>query len=271
MQEENSEGEESKDLRDALEQKKSEWEAEQQRLKTLLREVDDDGAVDPSSWSLFGGVDISFVKGTNTACASLVVLQGSEVLYKDFALVEMDEPYIAGYLAFREVKHLEQLWKRLEERIERKEATIQRLPDVVIVDGNGVLHPQGFGLASHLGVVLNCRTIGCAKTFLQVDGLTKYKMLAELAATKRHESGFTSCRLFGDSGKCHGTAVLSHLNITKPMFISVGHRVSLETALLVIQSCCKYRLPESIRAADQLSRAWLREKAAEIVTENRGS
>mmetsp|Transcript_21526 Transcript_21526/g.38664 ORF Transcript_21526/g.38664 Transcript_21526/m.38664 type:complete len:328 (-) Transcript_21526:118-1101(-) len=245
------------------------WRVEQRELCTRLKLQDDENPSGFEAWQHFGGVDISFVKGTELACASLVVLRAPlpdtpakdlELVYEDFELVTMDEPYIAGFLAFREVKFLKTLWHRLEDRLARGEVdkTRVRMPDITLVDGNGVLHSRGFGLASHLGVELGIRTIGVAKTLLQVDGMTKDRVADWIDATPKAESGFTVTNLVGDSGRCWGSAVLALSHLTKPIFISCGHRVSLKTALNVVHRCCAFRIPEPVRQADLRSREWLR-------------
>merc|ERR1712070_260663 len=88
-------------------------------------------------------------------------------VWKDFATVEMNEPYIPGFLAFREVQHLEPLFERL--RRERPEL----FPDITIFDGNGVLHPNGFGIACHFGVLSNICTMGMGKNLHIVDDLDR--------------------------------------------------------------------------------------------------
>lgn len=241
----------------ALDAKRAAWTVEQQALVSQLSR---DG-FDSETWTHVGGVDISFVKGTDEACASLVVLDRATLatVYSDFARVRMDEPYMAGFLAFREVKHLQRLHARLVERAAQD--TSVALPDVILVDGNGVLHPHGFGLASHLGVMLGVPTVGVAKNFMHVDGLTKDGVRAKLAATERAEDGFTSCELVGvDSGRVWGAAVLPKAGLSKPIFVSQGHGISLAAALAVVKATVKFRIPEPVRQADLLSRKWLRER-----------
>ncbi|CAM9997535.1 unnamed protein product, partial [Ectocarpus fasciculatus] len=128
------------------------------------------GATPSQLLRLVGGVDISFVKGSEeNACASLVVLEfpSLQTVYEAYERVTMNHPYMSGFLAFREVDHL----ARLVGQLRRERPDLE--PDVVFVDGNGRLHPRGAGLACHLGVVTGLRTVGLGKTFLQVDGLTK--------------------------------------------------------------------------------------------------
>src|SRR5271170_3687133 len=116
------------------------------------------------------GVDISFIKNTNKACAMLAILNFPDLTlaYKTYDIVEMTEPYIPFFLAFREVGHLVKLFQRV--KVEKAEM----YPQIVFVDGAGVWHPKGsfptphgdngliigLGLASHLGVLLGIPTIG---------------------------------------------------------------------------------------------------------------
>ena len=162
-----------------------------------------------------GGVDISFVKeDENIACAAYVLLSYPEleIVYEKYEMVILDGPYIPGFLAFREVKHL----KKLVE-----EAPIK--PEVIMVDGNGILHPRGFGLASHLGVLTDIPTIGIGKNLFFLDGLEK-KPVRE--AIKSMDGNFYDLK--GRSGKIHGFAYVFQKG-SNPIYISIGHNVSLET------------------------------------------
>ena len=168
----------------------------QEEMKSELIEED---SAEVQSWNKEGnafsglhhiaGVDISFEKDRpNHACAMLTVLSFPtlEVLHVSSAVVEMTEPYIPGFLAFREVGFL-------QERLDAvKQDHPDFLPQVIFVDGNGILHPQGmlaytsqtvnglvfdlftgFGLASHLGVLCDIPCIGVGKKLFHVDGLEK--------------------------------------------------------------------------------------------------
>lgn len=92
-------------------------------------------------------------------------------MYKDYEFVHLDLPYIPGFLAFREAPHLLKLIEKL------KKTKSQFIPQVILVDGNGILHQNGFGLASHLGVLANIPTIGCGKTVFYVDGIGVVKRI----------------------------------------------------------------------------------------------
>ncbi|KFZ67184.1 Endonuclease V, partial [Podiceps cristatus] len=172
-----------------------------------------------------GGVDLSYIKGDDTsACASLVVLSypALEVLYEDCRMVAVSAPYVAGFLAFREVPFL-----------------------VLLVDGNGLLHPRGFGVACHLGVLTDLPCVGVAKNLLQVDGLVRDELHKEQIRSLQREGD--TFPLMGASGRVLGMVLRSYNNSTKPLYISVGHRVCLETAVRLVKACCRYRIPEPIR------------------------
>ncbi|XP_070415843.1 endonuclease V isoform X7 [Equus przewalskii] len=147
------------------------WKREQARLKARVVDRDTEAwQRDPAFSGLqrVGGVDVSFVKGDSvSACASLVVLSYPEleVVYEDCRMVSLTAPYVSGFLAFREVPFLVDAVRRLRE----KEPCL--MPQVLLVDGNGVLHHRGFGVACHLGVLTDLPCVGVAKKLLQVDGL----------------------------------------------------------------------------------------------------
>ena len=228
------------------------WEVEQEELRTRLIERDDfqwtlDG---PTALHYIGGMDISADKHNETdAYAALVVLRypGLETVYEDCLHVTVDVPYVPGCLAFREVPHLLQL-------LERNRLS-QFVPDVILLDGNGILHTKACGLASHFGVLSDIPSVGCGKTVFAVDGINKSNVRA-LAATL--QQGGDSVNLVGTSGRIWGAALKSCDNTTDPVIVSVGHRISLPTAVDLVKRTCVFRVPEPIRQADKLSRASLR-------------
>lgn len=196
-----------------------------------------------------GGVDLSYVKADDTsACASLIVLSypDLEVMYEDCRMVPLTAPYVAGFLAFREVPSLVEAVRRLQE----KEPGL--MPQVLLVDGNGVLHHRGFGVACHLGILTGLPTIGVAKNLLQVDGLENNE--SHRGQAKELQNGGDFFYLKGDSGNLLGAALKSSQRSVKPIYVSVGHKISLETAVTLVHACCKYRVPEPIRQADIRSR-----------------
>ncbi|KAF7139551.1 hypothetical protein RHSIM_Rhsim07G0173500 [Rhododendron simsii] len=223
-----------------------------------------------------GGVDISFAKDDpSIACGTLVVLdlQILEVVYEDYSVVTLHIPYVPGFLAFREAPILLQLLEKM------KTCDHPFYPQMLMVDGNGILHPRGkcpptfywiffpvfaycssillngFGLACHLGVLANLPTIGIGKNLHHVDGLTQ-ATVRQLLETKGMHEDILSLR--GDSGRTWGAAMRSNPGSFKPIYISVGHRVSLATAVKIARMTSKYRVPEPIRQADIRSRDYLR-------------
>ncbi len=139
-------------------------------------------------------------------------------------------PYIPGLLSFREAPILAAALARL-----------RHLPDVVLVDGQGIAHPRGLGLASHLGVLLDIPTIGVAKSRLVGEGLEPE---AEAGAT---------CPLRWE-GNVVGLIVRTRDRV-KPLYISPGHRHTLEECREITLGCVtRYRLPLPLRRADMLSR-----------------
>jgi len=139
-------------------------------------------------------------------------------------------PYVPGLLSFREAPAILEILSRLSEK-----------PDLLLVDGAGLAHPRRFGLACHLGVLSDLPAIGVAKARLvgtyQEPGIAR---------------GAWSTLVGG--GEVIG-AVLRTQRAVRPVFVSIGHRISLKTAIdLVLRSAVQARLPEPIRAADKLSR-----------------
>lgn len=211
---------------------------------------------DAGSVRFIGGTDVSFIKGSETdACAALVVVDAAslEVVYAVCRRVVLTAPYIPGYLAFREVGFLVALLH------EMRTSAPDMLPDVVLVDGNGLLHPNRFGLACHLGVLTGIPTIGVGKSLHHVDGLSKERVNA--LSDQCHASG-EHALLVGDSGATWGALLRTTDPVSgrfKPVVVSVGHGITLESALAMVRRCTRHRIPEPVRQADLRSREWLRE------------
>ncbi|KAG8465017.1 hypothetical protein KFE25_012380 [Diacronema lutheri] len=238
----------------ALRARKAVWWCRQRLLSLYL--VEDD-MVDPAAIRLIAGVDISFVAGSATeACAALVVcaLPTLDVVYARCAMVSLSAPYIPGYLAFREAPFLLQLIGEL--RAARPDLT----PDALLVDGNGILHPNRFGLACHLGVLTGLPSIGVGKSLHCVDGLTRDDVRAH--ARRACARAGESVTLVGESGAVWGAALRTTAPDDgvefNPVLVSVGHGVSLRTAVELVRRCCRHRVPEPVRQADMRSRDAIR-------------
>lgn len=209
-----------------------------------------------------GGVDISFVKGDDTkACAGLCVLSypDMQVVYERCVMIDLDIPYIAGFLGFREAPHIVKLIEEL------KASHPHFVPDVILADGNGILHPRGFGLACHIGVLTKIPCIGVSKKLFHVDGLSKHKLakdVKEMLEKEQKNSQKNVCLqldLVGNSKIVLGCALLPNDSVTNPIIISVGYGVCLATAMKIVISCCKFREPEPVRHADRMTRTHIRE------------
>uniref|UniRef100_A0A9I9D0X9 Endonuclease V n=1 Tax=Cucumis melo TaxID=3656 RepID=A0A9I9D0X9_CUCME len=226
-------------------------EAQDLLKKKLIKEDDLEGNGDDLKY--VGGVDISFLKeDSSVACGTLVVmdLQTLQVVYDDFSLVTVQVPYVPGFLAFRESSSVPMNAPVLLELLERMKKRAPLLyPQLLMVDGNGILHPRGFGLASHLGVLANLPTIGIGKNLHHVDGLTQTSVRKLLSEGKNNDSIIT---LKGISGSIWGVAMRSTVDSLKPLYVSIGHRVSLDTAIEIVKITCKYRVPEPIRQVKRI-------------------
>lgn len=211
---------------------------------------------------LLAGCDISFIKGNDVdALAALVILNYPQlkVVYSTYRMVKLEEPYVSGYLAFREARHIVDLVSDM-----RKQRPDLK-PDCLLVDGNGLLHPRGCGLACHLGVLLDMVTIGIGKNLMHMDGLTKERVKALM--TKDASSGADTVQrvnLVGDSGVTHGAAI-AIAGVSKPIFVSIGHKISLDTAVDVVIRSSIHRIPEPVRQADLTSREMLRKLSPDAV------
>ena len=195
--------------------------------KKLAAQIDNHGSI--GTPSLIAGVDVSGTNERGIAKAAIVMLDYPTLNAIDTVVVEdkIGFPYVPGLLSFREMPLLIKAFQKLN-----------AVPDLVLVDGQGIAHPRRLGLASHLGLFLDLPTIGCAKSRLTGTH-------AEMA----NDAG-TWTELF-DGNEVIGAAVRTKVK-TNPLYISVGHKISLAKAIYWTLQCCKkYRLPEPTRLAHQ--------------------
>jgi deoxyribonuclease V len=181
----------------------------------------------PGDIRIVAGADISCNKGDDRVYAAVVLLDAAnlEVIEEATYIGRTSVPYIPGLLSFREGPALLQAFGNLRKR-----------PDVVLFDGQGIAHPRGLGLAAHMGLILDIPSVGCAKTRL-------IGAFEEPGAKRGQLSPLIH------DGEQIG-AVLRTKDHVKPVFVSQGHRVSLESAVdVVLHSTRRYRIPEPIRCA----------------------
>ena len=184
------------------------------------------------------GVDISVNKEEGMGIGAVVVLNYPELKLVETKVVneKLGFPYVPGLLSFRESPLILAACENLT-----------LAPDLILVDGQGIAHPRRMGLASHLGLFLNTPTIGCAKSRLcgshSVPGI---------------EAG--SYAEVVDKGEVIGAALRTRLGV-KPVYVSIGHKVDLRTAIHWVLECCRgYRLPEPTRLAHLVAGGNLRQE-----------
>ena len=184
------------------------------------------------------GVDVAFEEGGAITRAAVVVLRRADLVTVESAVVRRPTrfPYVPGLLSFREVPAILAALAALSQR-----------PDLLLCDGQGLAHPRRFGLACHLGLLADLPAIGVAKSRLigahAEPGPAKGDWVPLMAPGKT-----------GGRAERIGAVLRSRAGV-KPLYVSIGHRVSLRTALaFTLRGTTRYRLPEAIRRADKLSK-----------------
>ncbi|MFC4536080.1 deoxyribonuclease V [Sphaerisporangium dianthi] len=193
------------------------------------------------------GLDVTYSKDDDRLIAAVVVLDAATLEVQDVVVHEAKPrfPYLPGLFSFRE---LPPLLAALEK--------VDHLPDLLMCDGHGIAHPRRFGLACHLGVVTQIPTIGVAKQAL----IGTYE---EPGPSKGDRSPLT------DQGEVIGSVLRTAAQV-KPVFVSIGHMMSLEVACEVtLNSTPRYRIPQPIRLADQTSRRTLKSPQTYLVSDPR--
>lgn len=173
------------------------------------------------------GTDVSYDKSKNMLFSAVIILKYPEmkIIEEQTAIMKSTFPYVPGLLSFREVPVLLKAFDKIE-----------NIPDVVMCDGHGIAHPRGIGLASHLGLIIDLPTIGCAKKRL----FGKYSEIGNIKGDYSYIS---------DSNKNIGIVLRTRANV-KPVFVSQGYKIGINFSREIILNCCKkYRIPEPIRKA----------------------
>ncbi len=186
--------------------------------------------------SRVAGVDMAINEESGMARAAVVLLTYPELEIVERHVYEepVRMPYIPGLLSFREIPCILGAFAQLKQQ-----------SDLVMVDGQGIAHPRRLGIAAHLGLWLDLPTIGCAKSILTGHHGQLSDEVGDWVPLRA-------------DGETIGAVVRTRAHV-KPMIISLGHRISLETSIRYVLACSKgYRLPEPTRQADKLSKdnAW---------------
>jgi deoxyribonuclease V len=177
------------------------------------------------------GTDVGFERNGTIARAAVAVLSFPQLELVDFAVAQhpVRFPYVPGLLSFRELPALLAAFDRLRVK-----------PDLILCDGQGLAHPRRFGIACHLGVICGVPTIGVAKS----------RLIGEHGAPMQRRGAWVPLR---DRGETIG-AVLRSKAGTRPIYVSIGHRVSLPVAVRFAMACTtRFRLPETTRWAHRLA------------------
>lgn len=198
----------------------------QERLRHKVIVEDDFGEI-----RYVAGVDIGFEAEGTVTRAAIAVLRLEDLSLQDYAIARLPTsfPYIPGFLSFREIPAARTAL-----------ASLKQQPDILLCDGQGIAHPRRLGIASHLGLLTNMPAIGVAKTLLtgRHGPLADEKGAWEPLVNRNEVIG----------------AVLRTRAGTKPLYISSGHRISLQSAIDLVMRCTtKYRLPETTRWAHRLA------------------
>ncbi len=173
------------------------------------------------------GADVSYSRKGGEGIAAMVVLSYPDLDLMDeaFARGEVSFPYIPGLLSFREAPLLIEVFQRL-----------QCIPDVILYDGQGIAHPRSLGLASHMGLFLELPSVGCAKK----------KLVGDFEEVGLQPGNTTPLTI---EGKIIGAVIRTRRGV-KPVFVSPGHLIDLESSIeLVLKTCRGFRLPEPLRRA----------------------
>lgn len=206
----------------------------QQRLRALVSMQDRVRTV-----RHVAGADVGFERSGSVSRAAVAVLTYPELKLADYAVVRRPTrfPYVPGLLSFREIPVVLAALKKLTVR-----------PDLILCDGQGVAHPRRCGFASHLGLWCGIPTIGVAKT----------RLIGEYEEPPQRRGAWTPLT---DRGETIGAVLRSKPGV-KPIYVSVGHRVSLPAAIEYTIACVtRFRLPETTRWADRLASGSHREIA----------
>lgn len=208
------------------------WNVSPKRAVEIQRELSSRVRIEPfvGPIEIVAGLDIAFSKDKSHAIAGIVVwhVHRHEVIEEVVVREPVRFPYVPGLLSFREGPALIKAIRKLRHN-----------PDVFMFDGQGYAHPRRFGLACHIGVIIDKPSIGCGKSRLVGQHSTPASKRGSQTVLK-HNSETIGC-------------VLRTKNNVKPVYISVGHRVALQQATSIVKKCTTcYRLPEPTRLADRL-------------------
>jgi len=184
------------------------------------------------------GVDAAFFEDKIIGVTCLYRYPEIILIEEAYSITEVSFPYIPGFLSFREGPAIIKAMSNLKIK-----------PHVILFDGQGIAHPKGLGIASHIGVLLDMPTIGCAKS----------KLVGNYREPGFKKGNRSSLRY---NGKIIGVVLRTKDNV-RPVFVSPGHRIDLKNSIKIVCDCTStYRIPEPLRRADFISKKIKRELLA---------
>ncbi|TIB70177.1 hypothetical protein E3P77_00159 [Wallemia ichthyophaga] len=215
---------------------------------------------------IVGGIDITPASSSHDECiVTIVVLSvdAQRVLYTYHEAHAISEPYVPSYLAMRESGPI----RRAYTNFTAHTLNPMHTPAVWLIDGNGRLHEREAGLATQVGVELGIRTVGVTKNYYPMTHFhgalshpKLFKGLAQQLLNRRGDwIGLPGASENASANTYIGAALLTGRNATNPVFVSAGHRCSLQFALSVTYALSKHRIPLPIALADKAGRQYMRE------------
>lgn len=208
------------------------WDISPKEAVSIQRQLQKDITLSslPKPPAIIAGADVSYDKGSSIFFSGLVLLTfpDLEIVEEVSCSASVSFPYIPGLLSFREGPVVLDAFKKLKAK-----------PDLIIFDGQGIAHPRGLGIASHMGLILGIPSIGCAKT----------RLCGEFSDPGNKKGDWSPLTLKGaDVG-----GVVRTRDDVKPVFVSPGHLIDIKSSIDVILQCArKYRLPVPTRQAHLL-------------------
>ena len=174
------------------------------------------------------GADVGYLQDKAMGGVVIMEFPGLEVVEEAFSYSSIKFPYLPGLLAFREGPPLLKAFEKIKSEV-----------DLILFDGQGIAHPRKMGIATHLGLILDKATIGCAKS----------KLIGQYSSPQAKKGSF---ELLRNEEKVLGAVVRTKDKI-KPVFVSPGHRINLDTSIKIVLECARVsRLPEPLRKAHLL-------------------
>lgn len=179
---------------------------------------------------IIAGADTAFSGDIVTAVISLFTYPHLDHIEDAVVNVKATFPYVPGFLSFREGPGILKAYRRLRTN-----------PDLILFDGHGVAHPRGIGIASHMGVILNIPTIGCAKS----------RLIGTYKCPGRKKGDWTY--LYNNNERI-GVVLRTRDNV-RPIFVSPGHMTDIDSSIEIVMHCItRFRIPEPLRRADHIAR-----------------